>query len=201
MKPILRPQSTMEYLNIILECKILLFYYFGRCSWLLISCGDYAIVFSWSLHWHRQYLDVMKSLNGSRIQIWWCTCKQSSKGRRDDYLLSRNIIDFGDGLHGNVWHAWWTFYGGGWAMKMEWAKRSIFSIVEKQIMRLYFICLFACFVGIHKLKDMNSLWGSICYGRYKQFQGLLLLHHFNIWTWWNRYMPWLVKFIWMDGLI
>jgi hypothetical protein len=149
MKTFLRPQSTMEYLYIILECKILLFYYFGRCSWLLISCGDYAIVFSWSLHWHRQYLDVMISLNGSRIQIWWCTCKQSSKGRRDDYLLSRDIIDFGDGLHGNVWHAWWTFYGGGWAMKMEWAKRSIFSIVEKQIMRLHFIYLFVCLFRWH----------------------------------------------------
>jgi hypothetical protein len=28
--------------------------------------------------------------------------------------------------------------------------------------------LFAYFVGIHKLQDMNSLWGSICYGRHKQ---------------------------------
>ena len=36
-------------------------------------------------------------------------------------------------------------------------------------MRLQFIYLFVCFVGIHKLKDMNSLWGSICYGRFKQF--------------------------------
>jgi hypothetical protein len=43
------------------------------------------------------------------------------------------------------------------------------SLKNKLCDCILFICLVACFVGIHKLKDMNSLWGSICYGRYKQF--------------------------------
>ncbi len=47
---------------------------------------------------------------------------------------------------------------------------------------------------------MNSLWGSICYGRYKQLLGLLTSYHLNISTWWNRYMPRLVKFLWLDRL-
>ena len=56
----------------------------------------------------------------------------------------------------------------GAAGQCKWNElRGVFSQSLK-IIQLRFIYLFACFVGIHKLKDMNSLWGSICYGRYKQ---------------------------------
>ena len=44
--------------------------------------------------------------------------------------------------------------------------RSILSIVENYAIAIY---LFVCFVGIHNLKDMNSLRGSVCYERYNQF--------------------------------
>ena len=84
-------------------------------------------------------------------------CKESS----DAHLFSQNIIDF-DGPR----HAWWT--SAGMAGQCKWNEpKGVFSQSLK-IMRLQFICLFACFVGIHKLKDMNSLWGNICFGRYKQ---------------------------------
>jgi hypothetical protein len=57
----------------------------------------------------------------------------------------------------------------GAAGQCKWnEQRGVFSQSLKLFDCDLFILLFACFVGIHKSQDMNSLWGSICYGRYKQ---------------------------------
>ena len=58
----------------------------------------------------------------------------------------------------------------GAAGRCKWNEpRGVFSQSLKIIrLRFIYFLLFAYFVGIHKLQDMNSLWGSICYGRHKQ---------------------------------
>ena len=106
--------------------------------------------------------------------------------------LNANFTE--DGPRVNVWHDWWTFLRGrlGNFKGME-VKRSILLIVENYATAIY---LFVCFVGIHIcLKDMDSLRGSVYYGRYKQLKGLLTSYHINIRMRWNRYMPRLVKFL------
>ena len=172
IKTLPRPQSTMEYLYLILERKILLFYYCGRHRCLIIlSFGNFAIVFTRLLRWQRQYLVVLKSLNGSWIQTWWCARNQAML----IYLVMTSLIFVGSSAYcflrcylaimssfrlfcrrlianstedeprGNVWHAWWTFL------------RERLGNVNGMSQAEYFInhcklcdCnLFVCFVGIH----------------------------------------------------
>ena len=49
------------------------YYIIAACivAWLFLSFGNFAIIFTCLLRWQRQYLVVLKSLNGSWIQTWW----------------------------------------------------------------------------------------------------------------------------------
>ena len=104
--------------------------------------------------------------------------------------LNANFTE--DGPRGNVWHTCWTFLRGrldnvnGMSQEERFINR--WKLCDCDLI----ICLFHWHTH---LKDMNSLWGSICYGVYA-----MTSYHVNIWTWWNRYMPRLVKFLWMAGL-
>ena len=165
-------------------------------AWLFLSFGNFAIVFTLLLPWHKQSLIVQKLLNGSWIQSWWCARNQAMLiylvmtslifagssaycfllyARRYLAIMlsfrlfcSRLIANFTeDGPRGNVGHAWWTFMRGrlGNVNGMGWVQRSIWSIVENYAIATYLlICLFRWHAH---LKDMDSLRGSVYYGRYK----------------------------------
>ena len=171
------------------------------------------------LPWHKRSLVALKLLNGSWIQSWWCARNQAMliyllvtsltlEGSSVHYFLlyawyylaitqsfrlfccrlNANFTE--DGHRGNVWHTWWTFLRGRLDNVNGMSQEGYFINRWKLFDCDLFICLFHWHTH---LKDMNSLWGSICYGRDKQLLGLLTSYHVNIWTWWNRYMPRLVK--------
>ena len=176
IKTLLRPQSTMEYLYLILERKTFLLYYCGmhRCL-IILSFGNLVIVFICLLRWQRQYQVVLKSLNGSWIQTWWSarnhamliylvmtslffagSSAECSLSYARFYLAMAqsfrlfcrrlNANFTGDGPRGYVWHDWWMFLRGRIDHVTEWVKRNILSIVVNYATAIY---LFVCFIGIH----------------------------------------------------
>ena len=156
--------------------------------------GNFAIVFIWLLSWHKQSLVALKLLNGSWIQPWWCARNEVMliylsvtslilEGSSAHYFLlyawfyfaitqsfrlfcrrlNANLTE--DGPRGNVWHTWWTFWWGRLSNVNGMSQ-------EEYFINRWQLCdcdIFICWFRWHThLKDMNSLWRSICYGRYKQ---------------------------------
>ncbi len=90
IKTLLRPQSTMEYLYLILECKILLLYY----------CGMYRCLITFIFWKFRDCFHLLASLakaisGRAEIDEWkldtdMMMCKKSC----DAHLFSHDIIDF-----------------------------------------------------------------------------------------------------------
>ena len=81
----------MEYLYLILERKILLLHYCGMHHCLIIlSFGNFAIVFTWLLSRHKQSLIVQEIVEWNWIQPWWCARNQVMHA----HLSSHDIIDF-----------------------------------------------------------------------------------------------------------
>ena len=181
-----------------------------HCLIIIIFFGNFVIVFTWLLYWHKQSLIVQKLLNGSWIQPKWCARNQAmliysvmtslifAGSSVYCFLLyarcylpimlsfrlfrRRLIANFTEDARGNVWHAWWTFLRGRLGNVNGMIQEEHFINHWKLRDCDLFICLFRWHTH---LKDMDSLRGSVCYGRYKQLKGLLIVYHLNIWTRWN----------------
>ena len=183
-----------------MEHKILLLYYCGihHCLIIFIFFGNFAIVFIWLLSWHKQSLVALKLLNGSWIQPWWCAriylfvTSLTLEGCSAHYFLlyawynlaitqsfrsfcrrlNANFTE--DEPRGNVWHTWWTFSRGRLDNVNGMSQEEYFINLWKLFDCDLFIYLFHWHTH---LKDMNGLWGSICYGVY-----VMTSYHVNIWT-------------------
>ena len=158
---------TQDFIIILLRHASLLdYFYFLEISRLFLpTCLR---------RWQRQYLVVMKSLNGSWIQTWWCARNQAML----IYLVMTSLIFAGsraycfllyarfylaitqsfrlfcrslianfteDGPRGNVWHAWWTFLRGRLGNVNGMSQEEYFI----NNCKLCDCNLFVCFVGIH----------------------------------------------------
>ena len=73
IKTLLRPQSTMQYFWSHLGTQDIIIILLRHASLLdyFYLFGNFVIIFTCLLRWQRQYLVVLKSLNGSWIQTWW----------------------------------------------------------------------------------------------------------------------------------
>ena len=182
----------MEYLYLFMERKILLLRH--RLFIMIFWKKNSRLFLTWLLSWHKQSLIRQQLLNGSWIQPWWCARNQAMLiylvmaalifagssaycfllyARRYLALMlsfrlfcRRLIANFTeDGFRGNVWHAWWTFLRGRLGNVNGMSQ-------EEYLINCWKLCdcdLFICLFRWHThLKDMDSLRGSVCYGRYKQ---------------------------------
>ena len=153
------------------------------------------IVFTCLLRWQRQYLVVLKSLNGSWIQTWWSARNHAMHA----HLSSHDIIDFRGKqcrvisptctiLFGNCANVPFILSSSKCQFYRRWTSGicltwlvNVLAGADRQCNGMsqeeYFInrcklCdsdLFICLFHWHThLKDMNSPWWIICFGRYKQ---------------------------------
>ena len=151
------------------------------------------IIFTCLLRWQRQYLVVLKSLNGSWIQTWWSARNHAML----IYLVMTSFIFAGSSAECSLPYACTILFGNCAIVpfilsssKCQFYRRSTSGICltwlvnvlagadgqcngmsqEENFINRWKLCdcdLFICLFDWH-LQDTNSSWWIICYGRYKQ---------------------------------